>query len=53
MLLHGVAFLSWNQHPEPKAQGDNAAPPFSTFLGTTPSGSVDVGNEPLKVEIEH
>jgi hypothetical protein len=33
-FLHGVAFLSWNQHPDAyRLKASNAAPPISTFLG--------------------
>src|ERR1700757_4772374 len=31
--FHGVAFLSWNQHPE---KAGNAASPISTFSGAIP-----------------
>ena len=34
--LHGVAFLSWNQHPEPNGSRRATPPPFSTMIGTSP-----------------
>jgi hypothetical protein len=47
MLEYGVAFLSWNQHPEPN--GSRPATPLLPFQH--PSGHPRSGNEPLSGEL--
>ena len=47
MLLHGVAFLSWNQHPEPKGSR-RATPllPFQHSSGQPPGGGRSLVQQP-------
>jgi hypothetical protein len=42
MLLHGVAFLSWNQHPEPT--GSRRATPLLHFQHSSGHPPLDVGS---------
>jgi len=45
MLLHGVAFLSWNQHPEPK--GSRRATPLLPFQYSSEQPPEESPLEPL------
>src|SRR5208337_872864 len=54
MLLHGVAFLSWNQHPEPKGSR-RATPllPFQHSSGQPPNLSTNRQRIAKLIEDDH